>query len=105
VPEEPKSIPQVMTELKELTISYAKQETIDPLKGLQRFVGYGIGGSLVLSIGLILLGLSGLRYMQTETGTRFTGNWSWAPYLITTLVLGGFAALSIRAISKDAKRE
>ena len=43
--------------------------------------------------------------MQTETGTRFTGNWSWAPYLITTVVLGGFATLAIFAINKDAKRD
>ena len=100
-----KSITQVVTELKELTITYAKQETIDPLKGLGRFVALGVGGSLVLAIGLSLLGLAGLRALQTETGSTFTGNWSWAPYIIATAALGLFAFLAIRQISKDGRRK
>lgn len=104
MPDQPKSIPQVVSELKELTVDYAKQETIDPLKGLSRFVAYGVGGSLLLAIGLGLLGLSGLRALQTETGTWFTGSLSWAPYLIATTVLGALAALSILAIKRDASR-
>lgn len=98
-----KSIPQVVTELKQLTIDYAKQETIDPIKGLGRFVAYGVGGSLVLAIGLGMLGLAGLRALQTETGSTFTGNWSWVPYLIATTVLGAIAALAIFQISKDGR--
>ena len=101
---EPKSIPQVVSELKELTVDYAKQETIDPLRGLGRFVAFGVGGSLVLAIGLSLLGLAGLRAMQSETGTAFTGNWSWAPYLIATAVLAVLAVLAILAIKKDGKQ-
>ena len=104
MPEQDKSIPQVVTELKELTISYAKQETIDPLKGLGRFVAYGVGGSLVLAMGLGMLGLAGLRALQTETGSTFTGNWSWVPYIITTAVLGLVAALAIFQISKDGRQ-
>ncbi len=90
----PKSIPQVASELWELSTAYAKQETIDPLKGLGRFVGWGVGGAIVLGIGVVLLMLSGLRALQTETSTTFTGNLSWAPYLITVvagLVLIGLA--------------
>jgi hypothetical protein len=113
VPEQPerpnerqqdKSIPQVVTELKELTVNYAKQETIDPLRGLGRFVAYGVGGSLVLAMGLGMLGLAGLRALQTETGSTFTGNWSWFPYLIATIVLGAIAALAILQISKDGRQ-
>jgi hypothetical protein len=103
VAQESKSIVQVASELKELTISYAKQETVDPIKGLGRFVAWGFAGSLLLAIGLILLGLAGLRAMQTEFGSWFTGSWSWAPYLIATVVLGVLAVLSIAAINKDAK--
>lgn len=78
----PKSIPQVATELWELSKAYAKQETIDPLKGIGRFLGFGIGGSILLGLGSVLLMLAGLRALQTQTDTTFTGNLSWAPYLI-----------------------
>lgn len=84
---EDKSVPQVISELKELTVTYAKQETIDPLRDVGRFVGFGVGGSFVLGVGLCLLALAGLRALQTETGDTFEGDWSWAPYLITTVVL------------------
>ena len=40
-----KSIPQVASELWEMSTAYAKQETIDPLKGVGRFVGMGGGGA------------------------------------------------------------
>jgi NO-binding membrane sensor protein with MHYT domain len=94
----PKSLPEIATELWELTVAYAKQETIDPLKGLGRFVGAGIGGAIFLGIGVSLLLLSGLRALQTETGTTFTGNLSWAPYLIAVavgLILIGLAILRV----------
>ncbi len=81
---EAKSIPEVVTELWALTRDYAKQETIDPLKGLGRFLGYGVGGAIVLGMGTILLLLAGLRALQTETDTTFTGNLSWIPYLIVS---------------------
>lgn len=104
MPEEEKSIPQVLGELKELTVTYAKQETIDPLKGLGRFVGFGVGGSFLLGIGVCLLALSGLRALQTETGSTFTGNLSWIPYLMATALLLILASFSVLAISRDSKR-
>jgi len=98
VPDERKSVPQVLGELKDLTVTYAKQETVDPLKGLGRFVGFGVGGSFVLGLGLCLLGLAVLRALQTETGDTFAGNWSFVPYLVTILVLGVLALLAVGAI-------
>jgi hypothetical protein len=96
---DPKSIPQVATELWELTTAYAKQETIDPLKGLGRFVGYGIGGAILLGLGVGLLLLSGLRALQTETGTMFTGNLSWLPYLIAVVVGGLLIGLALSRVT------
>lgn len=94
----PKSIPQVASELWELSTAYAKQETIDPLKGLGRFLTFGVGGAVLLAIGSALLLLAGLRALQTETDTTFTGHRSWAPYLIVVavgLVLIGLVVLRI----------
>jgi hypothetical protein len=93
-----KALPEVAAELWELTKDYAKQETIDPLKGLGAFLGYGVLGAVFLGIGCSLLLLGGLRALQTQTGTTFAGNWSWAPYLIAVaagLVLIGLAILRI----------
>ncbi len=76
----------------ELLVAYARQETVEPLRGLQRWVAAGAGGSLLIAAGVSLILLACLRALQTETGTTFTGNWSWAPYLITlvgaALVIG-----------------
>ena len=90
------------SELWELTTTYAKQETIDPLKGLGRFLAFGVGGAIVLGAGFVLLLLAGLRALQTETGSTFTGNWSWAPYLI---VLGAGAILIVLALLRITKRK
>ena len=50
------------------------------------FLGYGVGGAIAWGIGVSLLMLGGLRALQTETGTMFTGNLSWLPYIIVMLV-------------------
>ena len=97
--EQEKSVPALAAELWDLVRAYVKQETVEPIKGIGRKVAFGIAGSLLLSIGLVLLALGGLRALQTETGTTFDGNWSWAPYLITligTVVVIALAAMGMR---------
>ena len=99
-PNDPKSIPQVATELWELSVAYAKQETVDPLKGLTRFLGYGLSGSLALGFGAVLLLLSLLRGLQTETSTTFTGNLSWIPYVIVVMTAALLVALVMWRVVK-----
>lgn len=98
---QPKSVPEVATELWALTKTYFRQETVDPLKGVGRYLAFGMLGSLTLGIGVILLMLAGLRALQTETGSTFTGNWSWVPYLI--VLLGGTVLIGL-AISRIGKK-
>lgn len=97
---DPKSLPQVVSELWELAVAYARQETIDPLKGLGRFLGYGIGGAILLGLGVVLLLLAGLRALQTETSTTFTGNLSWIPYVIAVVVGCLLIGLAILRVTK-----
>lgn len=99
-----KSIPTLATELWQLVVTYFKQETLDPLKGLLRFLGYGIIGSVLLSVGLSMWLLAMLRALQTETGTRFTGDLSWLPYVITLVVGAGVAGLAVRAIGSTKRK-
>ena len=87
-------------EIKELIVAYAKQETIEPIKALGRFLAFGMLGSFLLAVGSLLLVLAALRALQTETGTVFQGNWSWAPYLIVfvgAIALGGLTVSRIGA--------
>jgi hypothetical protein len=84
----------------DLVVAYAKQETLGPLKGLSRFVAFGLAGSVALSIGGFLLLLALLRALQTETGSTFGGNLSWLPYLITAAAAIAVLALSVWRISK-----
>ena len=85
------SLPQLVLELRDLLVTYFKQETLLPLQQLGKYLAFGIAGSLLMGTGVMLLALGCLRLLQTETGTTFTGDWSWVPYLIV------FAALVIAA--------
>ena len=71
----------------QLTVDYLKQETVEPLRGLGRFLYMGIAGSFFLAVGLLLILIGVLRLLQTETGTALTGDWSWVPYAVV-VVLG-----------------
>ena len=97
---EPKSIPEVATELWAMTKDYARQETVDPLKGVGRYLGYGAGGALLLALGVIMLMLSGLRALQTETGDALDGSLSWLPYVIVLAVAALLVAWAVSRISK-----
>lgn len=99
-----RALPGLAGELWQLIVGYLKQETIAPIRGLGRFVGFGLAGSLALSVGLVLLVLGGLRVLQTEVGTPFEDTWSWVPYLIVLVVCALVAALAGRAISGHKRR-
>ena len=86
---------QQINELKDLLIAYFKQETIDPLKGLARYVAFGLLGASLIGTGICFLAVGGLRALQTETGTTFRGHWSWAPYGITVC---GLLAVAVAAV-------
>ena len=71
---------QTVRELKDLVVAYAKQEATDPLKGLTRTVGFGLGGALLLGTGVCFLAVGLLRALQANRGRLVHGNWSWVPY-------------------------
>ena len=95
-----KSVPQVVNELWGLTKDYARQETVDPLKDVGRYLGFGLAGALLGALGVVMLMLAGLRALQTQTGSTFTGSWSWAPYAIVVAVALLLVLLAVSRISK-----
>jgi len=103
---ERKSVRSRGEEFVDLVREYAQQETLDPLKGLGRFVAFGVAGSVLLAVGVLLLLLGLLRFLQAETGSTFTGNLSWIPYLITAAVALAVLALAAwRVGAGPARRE
>jgi hypothetical protein len=100
-----KSIPEIFQELWELLRDYAKQETVDPLRNLGRYLAAGTGGALLLALGFFFLGLSGLRALQTQTGDTFDDGWMSAlPYLIVLAVLGAIAGIAVSRIGRGTPR-
>jgi hypothetical protein len=79
----------------QLTVDYLKQETVEPLRGLGRFLYMGIAGSFCMAGGLFLILIGVLRLLQTETGTALTGDWSWVPYGVVVVL--GLAVIGVAA--------
>lgn len=84
-------------DLPDLLRRYVRQETVDPLRNLGRFLGLGIAGSLMTATGVVLLGIGVLRLLQDWS--VLNGSWSWVPYLAVALALGMIAVLAGRRIS------
>ncbi len=98
-----KPLPQILQELWELLRDYAKQETIDPLRQLGRYLGFGVGGSLLIAFGSILMGLATLRFLQTQTGDFFLGWRSVLPYVIVLFELALVAGASVVAAQRHSR--
>ncbi len=94
------SFPEQAQELLHLVLGYAKQETLDPIRDLGRFLGFGLAAALIGSLGLVLLFLGGLRLLQTETGSVFEGRRSWIPYLPIVVVSAAIAGAAIKAATR-----
>jgi hypothetical protein len=74
-------------ELVDLVIAYAKQETLEPLKGLGKRAALGLGGALLLGIGGVFCSMAALRAMQSETDFFEGHNLSYLPYFATVVIL------------------
>lgn len=95
---EPASIGEVV----DLVKTYAKQETIGPLKGAGRWLAMGAAGAAVLGIGVILVVLGLLRLVQAEWDRAARGSLSWLAYVIVLVVCAAVLALTLSRIKKDS---
>lgn len=95
-----KNVPETLQDLKDLLVAYAKQETIDPLRNLGRYLGFGLAGMALLTLGTFFLGMSLLRFLQTMVGGVFDGFWSWVPYVIVMVILSGLIVLVLKRIDR-----
>lgn len=88
-------------ELANLVVAYAKQETLDPIRGAGRWLAYGFAGILSLIFGVAYLALGLLRLLQFEMFANAT-TWSWVPYFIV-MAMGVIVALvAVSRINKNS---
>lgn len=87
-------------DLFDLVKAYARQETLGPLKGAGRWLGYGVAAALCLATGLVLVALGLLRFIQTQWDTVFDGAWSFVPYLIVLVVVAAVTAFALSRVSR-----
>ena len=83
--------------------AYVTQETIGPLKGLGRYLLFGIVGSACVAVAMIFFTLAAIRSLQ-ELTTVFEGNWSFVPYVAGIVTALCFFSLTLLAIKRDGRR-
>jgi hypothetical protein len=91
---------EVVGDLWQLVRDYAKQETIDPLKSIGRFLGLGLAGATLVAVGLVFGVLAILRVLQQETGDTFEGTWDFVPYIVAAVFCLAVIGLCVRSITK-----
>jgi hypothetical protein len=104
VPAEPKSFSDLLNEFAGMVITYVKQETVDPIRALGRFLGLGLAGALLIAIGWVVLALAVTRLLQAETKPHLEGSLTWVPYMggLITAALG--VAWAVWRISKEQQK-
>lgn len=89
---ETRQSPSSFSEVVDLVRVYVRQQTVAPLRGVGRWVAFGLFGGTLLVIGLVFLALGLLRGLQTVE--VLDGGWSFVPYfavLVAGIVVMGFA--------------
>lgn len=89
-----------VTDIVDSVKAYARQETLEPLKGAARWVAVGTVGAVSLGLAMVFLSLAVLRLSQDLGGTALDGAWSFVHYLITLVVVSALVALSFSRISQ-----
>ena len=101
----PKSAQDLIDELRSLVVDYARQETVDPLRNLGRYLAFGVTGSVLLATGGVFVSLGLLRLLQEQTGGVFDGGWSFVPYLIVLVFVVVAIGLLVGAVLRTKKSE
>ena len=86
----------------DLVVSYAKQETIEPLRGAMRWILWGLASMAFICTGLVFLVLGVVRLSQDVLGESFQHSWSFVSYFVGVLACGLVVAFALTSIKKDS---
>lgn len=95
-------VPPSIGDVIDTVTEYAKQETLGPLRGAGRWLGFGAAGALLLGIGLSLVLLGLLRLLQTEWERSASGSLSWLAYLVVLVVCVVVLVVTLQRINKSS---
>lgn len=89
-----------VTDIVDSVKAYARQETLEPLRGAARWVAVGTLAALSLGLSMVFVALAVLRLSQDLGGATLDGSWSFVHYLITLVVVSVLAWVSFSRISQ-----
>lgn len=92
-------------ELIEDVKAYARQETVDPIRGAARWVAAGTAGAMFLGLSVVFLSMGVLRLTQSVAGDTLDGSWSFVPYVVTVVVLAVVVAFTFSRVSQRSLRK
>lgn len=100
-PQDRKKPVEHVAELKELVVGYARQETVDPLKTLGRYLLWGVLGAVFMTGGSIFLMLGVTRLLQSMDPFQYdTGALSLVPYAVAIALGIVIIVLAVVAIMR-----
>jgi cytochrome c biogenesis protein CcdA len=89
-----------VTDLVESVKAYARQETVEPLKGAARWLAMGTIAAVSLGLAMVFGAMGVLRLSQDLGGTLLDGSWSFLHYFITLIVMSALVWLTFSRISQ-----
>lgn len=92
-----------LQEIRDLFVRYFKEQTVQPLKELGRFVLFGAVGSVFVAFGVVI-GLLGVLRMVQALFPVLDGSLSFIPYLIVVVLALLVGALVVQRVFAGAAR-
>jgi len=86
----------------DLVVAYAKQETIEPLRGALRWILWGLASMAFICTGLVFIVLGIVRASQDVLGDSFQQSWSFVSYFVGILACGVVVAIALSSIKKES---
>ncbi len=99
----PAELPQLVTELVDMSKAYLQQETVEPLKRLGRYAGFSVGGGVLLAVGWLLLVIALLRW--TTDLLPEGAIWEVLAYAIAAIVSLMIAGVSLKLAAGSGRKD
>lgn len=94
--------PSQVSDLFDSVSTYARQETIEPLKGAARWVAFGTFAAIMLGLAMVFGALGVLRASQDLLEEPLSGGWSFVHYIISSVFLAVLVWLTFSRIARPS---